>query len=414
MRPKLFFCLLLICPYLSGQTYTYSTLLNFPATSKKGPIAPQNLIIDSSGNLYGLSSNGGASHFGTVFKVSSKGVLTVLHSFSGTDGDPNSGSVFPFVYANLTRDSKGNIYGATPLGGSTDPNCPSAGCGTVFKMTFNTNGTYTFSNLYSGASGQYPQGITLDSAGNIYGVSADGGLEEFTGCCFQRGAIFEITPSGTFTNWYDFDLSNGFDGATPIGNLILGKDGNFYGNTNGGGFVYDCSGAEGFSAGVVYEWSPQIGWSGPIHDFTGTDNNGCGVPDGAYPLAKLTQDASGNLYGTTSQGGTMGYGTVFKDGGDTILYNFCQQTSCVDGQNPSGPLVIDSGGNIYGVAPQGGANGKGVVFKITSTGQYSVIYNGGAAGVGNEVVIDKSGNLYGTTLTGGPSHNGSIYKLTKH
>jgi uncharacterized repeat protein (TIGR03803 family) len=417
MRTRLLLSLLFMAGVCVGQTYTYSTLAGFPATSKKGPFSPQYLIIDSAGNLYGMSSGGGAFGFGTVYKATPKGALTVLHSFNSTDGNPDGSSIFPFAYANLTRDSKGNIYGAAPLGGVLDTNCPAAGCGTVFKLTAGKTGTYTFSMLYSGPEGQYPQGVTLDSNGNLYVLGSNGGIEEFNGCCFGAGELFELSPSGLYSDLYDFDLSNGFDGAAPIGSLVATSSGVFYGITNLGGFVYNIDGAEGFSAGLVFEWSQQLGWSGPVHNFTDTQDNGFGVPDGAYPSAKLTQDKNGNLYGTTMSGGTTGYGTVFKIGTGSaysLLYNFCQQANCTDGSYPVGPIILDASGNLYGTTPTGGVSGHGVVFKITSAGAYSVIYNGGPAGVGRAPVVDKTGNLYGTTPTGGPSHNGSIYKLTKN
>ena len=229
-----------------ADIHLFHPLAGFPATSKKGPISPQFLIIDSAGNLYGMSSGGGAFGFGTVYKATPKGVLTVLHSFNGTDGNPDGSSIFPFAYANLTRDSKGNIYGATPLGGVLDTNCPAAGCGTVFKLTAGKTGTYTFSMLYSGPEGQYPQGVTLDSNGNLYVLGSNGGIEEFNGCCFGGGELFELSPSGLYSDLYDFDLSNGFDGAAPIGSLVATSSGLFFGITNLGGFVYNIDGAEGF------------------------------------------------------------------------------------------------------------------------------------------------------------------------
>jgi uncharacterized repeat protein (TIGR03803 family) len=174
-----------------------------------------------------------------------------------------------------------------------------------------------------------------------------------------------------------------------------------------------------------------------LHTFTNEDCalGGCdryaplGINDGSLPLAKVVQDSSGFFYGTTAAGGIgavfftpdTGFGSVYKVTNDgsfsdqyALLYQFCQQTGCTDGSFPSGPLLRDKSGNLFGTTASGGTGGHGVVFKLDSLGTYSVIYNGGAAGVGNSLVMDKLGNLYGTTINGGPNHNGSVYKLTKH
>jgi uncharacterized repeat protein (TIGR03803 family) len=410
-----------------AQTYTLSTLASFPPTVRKGPISPHNLIIDSSGNLYGSSTGGGKVNLGTVYEITPAGVVTVLHSFGGTDGSFSGPALDPSpVNASLSRDSKGNIYGTTPFGGTLDPTCPTEGCGTVFKMARSQSGTYTLSTLYSGSDGQYPTGVVLDPAGNLFGLSAFGGAANCGLACPPGGSLFEITTAGTFIDLHDFCDLDGEDGCNPTGTPTIDSAGNLYGITFLGGFFHDPNESEDGGYGVVFSWSPISGTLGAIRTFTGADceQNDCdtgapvGIPNGAEPLAKLTLDAHGNFYGTTAQGGigsvvrrVSGYGTVFMNAG--ILYEFCQQANCADGSNPSGKLILDSVGNIYGVAPNGGANGHGVVFTISSAGVYRVIYNGGSAGVGDAVVMDKAGNLYGTTLAGGASHNGSIYKLTK-
>ncbi len=418
-----------------AQTYTFSTLVNFPATSKKGPIAPESLTIDSSGNLYGISSAGGTSNLGTVFKVTPKGVLTTLHSFIGTDGsfvgvsglDPSP------INAGLVRDSHGNLFGTTPTGGATDPTCPSSGCGTVFKMIPTSNGTYTLTTLFSGAAAQYPTGVALDSLGDIWGLAAYGGCGSG---CGVLGNLFEINTTNTFIDIHDFCQFDGEDGCHPTGSPIVDKSGNIEGVSWLGGFFHDATDLEDGGYGLVFSWSPAQQALTALHTFTNADcvSGGCdtfaptGINDGSLPLAKVTQSSAGVFYGTTAAGGNgavfftpdTGFGTVYQiknDGsfgnGYSILYEFCQQTSCTDGAYPSGPLIRDSSGNLFGTASGGGANGHGVVFRIDSSGNYKVIYNGGTAGVGNNLVMDKSGNLYGTTLNGGPSHNGSVYKLTK-
>jgi uncharacterized repeat protein (TIGR03803 family) len=235
MRAKVL--LFLFLPVLCvAQTYTFSTLVNFPAKSKKGPIAPESLIIDSSGNLYGISSAGGTSNLGTVFKVTPGGVLSTLHSFIGTDGsfsgvtglDPSP------MNANLVRDSHGNLFGTTPAGGSTASGCFSSGCGTIFKMV-PSGSSYTLSTLFSGTEALYPTGVTLDASGNIWGVSAYGGCSG----CGEVGTIFEITPSNVFTDVHDFCQFDGEDGCHPTGSPIIDSAGNVDGVTWLGGFFHD-------------------------------------------------------------------------------------------------------------------------------------------------------------------------------
>lgn len=412
MKTKLLLFLLLLPVLCFGQTYTYSTLVGFPATSQLGPISPENLMIDSAGNLYGTSRRGGVYGFGAVFKVSPKGGLSTIYSFGTL---PNNGDgLGPF--SALVADKAGNLYGAAMNGG--DPyDCTAEGCGTVFELA-NENGTYAYSLLYSGEDTALPQGVTLDSLGNVYAVSYQGGELAF-------GTVVEMTTSGSLLALLDFSEFQGADGSEPYGSVAIDSSGTVWGTTSAGGNFYDINGAFDGGYGVVYTWSPpQYNAVTLPHIFTGADA-GNGIIDGGIPLMGPTQDSSGNLYGTTSSGGKgallnqlgTGYGTVYKissDGQYSILYEFCQRTNCADGYYPIGPLIVDASGNVYGVASLGGANGQGVVFKITPAGVITILHNGGNLLIGPWIVMDKSGNLYGTTSFGGPNNNGSIYKLTKH
>jgi uncharacterized repeat protein (TIGR03803 family) len=419
MKAKLLLVFLFLPMFAVSQTYTFSTLVSFPAVSKNGPSSPSTLIIDSAGNLYGVSNKGGAHGLGTVFKVTPAGLLSTLYSFGSVSND----GLAPF--GTLARDSAGNLYGTASTGGTLDPACLTTGCGTVFKLTAGTNGTFTFSVLFSGPQEDSPQGVTLDSARNVYGISAFGGT--------NNGSIFEITTGGVFTDLYDFCEFDGEDGCHPAGNPIFDKTGTLYGVTSAGGFFHGANDAEDGGYGVVFSWSPTLGFQGATHTFTDGEcetpsacdvNPPTGFPDGALPLAKLTQNTAGDKFGTTFAGGLgaafgqfdSGFGTVYKiaaNGAYSILYSFCHQTNCTDGFGPAGAIVLDSSGNVFGTS-KGGAQNHGAVFKITSTGTESVIYSAtGSAGVGSALVMDKAGNLYGTTA-GGSAHTGSIFKLTKH
>jgi uncharacterized repeat protein (TIGR03803 family) len=306
----------------------------------------------------------------------------VLFSFSGPPGD----GLFPNV--GLIQDSAGNFYGTSSEGGV---DCPPVGCGTVFKLS--PTGTETI--LYTfpgGSSGGGPNGLLMDPSGNLYGTTQGGGNNLSPG-----GVIFKITASGTESTIYSFQPADG-DGSAPTSTLIRDSSGNLYGTTTNGG---------SHNAGVVFKFNAS-GYS-ILYQFTGG-------ADGAHPYrSRLVMDSAGNLYGLTNSGGAYGYGTVFKltsAGQESVLYSF---TGGNDGANPLGDLLLDSAGNFYAVTTLGGANGNGVVFKVSSSGQESVLYTFGPGLQGDPqsgVLMDSAGNLYGTTTFGGANNRGSVFELT--
>ena len=290
------------------------------------------LAKDSSGNLYGTTLTGGIDGqlcCGTVFKVTSSSEETVLYRFSGIGGDG-------FPQAGVVRDSSGNLYGTTQNGG-TD------GAGTVFKVdpTGKKIVLYSFTGSTDGA---YPMaGVVLDAKGNLYGTTSGGGLYDFGG----YGTVFKVDPAGTETVLYTFMGSN--DGGTPEAGVTRDAQGNLYGTTYSGG-------TDG--AGTVFKVDTN-GQETVLYNFTGG-------ADGGFPVeASLVRDSAGNLYGTTPQGGASSFGVVFKidtAGKETVLHNFSFSGS--DGKIPYGTLALDKSGNLYGTTYEGGAYGGGVVFKI--------------------------------------------------
>ena len=307
------------------------------------------LISDSAGHFYGMSSAGGTSHSGVVFKVGSTGE-TLVHTFTGPPGD----GAFP--YGSLTRDSTGNLYGTTSAGGASNS-------GVVFKL--DTTGTETV--LYSfkgGADGAFPYGRLLrDSAGSLYGTTPAGGI--MSGNCFPYGCgvVFKVDTTGTETVLYSF-TGGATDGAYPYAGLITDSTGNLYGTTYNGG-AGGCSNG----CGVVFKLAPGTGVLTLLHSFAGYPT------DGAFPYAGLVRDSTGNLYGTAVYGGASNNGVVFKvdtTDTETVLYTFTGKT---DGGVPRAPLTLDSKGNLYGTAYSDGVFGKacggstedscGVVFKLT-------------------------------------------------
>jgi uncharacterized repeat protein (TIGR03803 family) len=330
----------------------------------------------------------------------------VLHSFGGgTDGQQPT--------ANVIFDEAGNLYGTTSLGGAF-------GVGTVFELTPTAHGwtekvLYDFNDIGPDAYLLY-SGLVLDSAGNLYGTTADGGI-------YGPGTAFELTKSGH--GWalkilHNFGL--GSDGECPCSNLIFDSAGNLYGTAVLGGERGD---------GIVFELTPNgTGeWKETIlHQFSGLDGN--------QPNAPVVFDAVGNLFGTTELGGSCGAsagcGVVFElkptTGGEwteTVIHDFDIFNQSGDGQNPTAGVVIDATGNVYGTTSSGGplnacdGMGCGTIFELTPSGGgawiESILHNFGdgdqGANITSGLIFDAAGNLLGSA-NGGPSRCGSIFELS--
>jgi uncharacterized repeat protein (TIGR03803 family) len=385
-----------------------------------GTVSPAaGLITDAAGNLYGTTIYGGSNGNGMVFELSPAGSawqLTVLHSFNpdGIDGF--------FATAGLVFDAAGNLYGTTQFGGNGA--CTNGfGCGTVFELSPTASGTWTETILHNfqGTDGwEVHAGLTMDAAGNLYGTTTNGGT-------YSQGTAYELSPSasGTWTLKTLHHFTGGSDGGVPYGNLSLDPAGNVYGMTSaGGGSTAACK----YGCGTVFELSPTNAadghWTGRLlHNFSK------GSADGRYPSGGLVFDAAGNLYGMTGAGGGNGHlnaGIVFEltigSSGkwtEKVLHNFNQ--TAMDGMNPSGSLIFDASGNLYGATLSGGSGHQGTVFKLTpaaSGGWTETILhnfsNNGADGF-NPVagpIFNASGNLFGTTGQGGSYNQGAVFEIT--
>ena len=297
-----------------------------------GAYPASGLVMDSAGNLYGTTRQGGAHGplYGTVFKLSPVGTLTTLHSFNsnGVDG------VNPL--AGLVMDSKGNLYGTTYTGGASKS-------GVIYRVTPNGRESIVHTFGATSTDGGGPANMTLvrDTQGNLYGTTAFGGTH-------GDGTVFKISASGGYSILYNFGATR-TDGINPESGLTVDSRGNLYGTTVSGG-KYDL--------GTVFRLSPS-GSETTLHSF---QNNGV---DGYFSYAPLLRDAQGNLYGVTYRGGPNDFGTVFEissRGVETVLHGFAGGT---DGINPQGGLLLDSQGNLYGTTYYGGTAGNGAVFEVT-------------------------------------------------
>jgi uncharacterized repeat protein (TIGR03803 family) len=379
----------------SGQTqidspasHKYKVLYTFTGeTDGGGPEA--GLIRDTDGNLYGTTVNGGDYTYcscGVVFRVSKTGVETVLFTFTGDQDTGGPDGAWPA--GTLARDAAGNLYGTTSGGGLY-----LYWLGVAFKL--DPTGKETVLHRYKGPDGAAPLGLMRDAAGNLYGVTpfSSGNCGGY-GC----GVVYRLNRTGGETVLHRF--SGGTDGAFPFGDLLRDAKGNLYGTASIGG---------DYDQGVAFKLD-QAGRETVIHSFKG------GVKDGAAPYAGLLSDRSGNLYGTTRDGGRFNNGTVFKidkAGREAALYSF---TGALDGGKPYGGLVSDPDGNLYGTTSIGGSSGYGVLFRLNTQGTEVVLHNfnptDGATPGFERLVRDDEGNLYGTTSGGGAFGWGVVFELT--
>jgi uncharacterized repeat protein (TIGR03803 family) len=387
----------------------FKTLHSFDGTDGAGP---NGLVQATDGNFYGTAQGGGVNDLGTVFKITTRGTLTTLHSFQMSDG------YGPF--AGLVQGTNGNLYGTTVFGGANGA-C-SGGCGTVFTMT--PSGTlttlYSFCSQANCTDGADPHAVLVQGTrGNLYGTTVEGGTIS-SACPSGCGTVFKITPTGNLTTLYSFCLQGGncTDGANPDSGLVQATDGKFYGTAQGGG-VNDL--------GTVFKITPS-GKLTTLYSFCSQGGDNC--TDGEDPVAALIQSTDGNFYGTTFSGGANclsegGCGTVFQitpSGTLTTIYSFCSQggDSCTDGEYPNG-LVQGTDGNFYGTAQIGGANfDSGTVFQITPTGTLTTLFNfctkkDGCPDGFNPfagLIQGTDGKFYGTTELGGANGRGTVFRLS--
>jgi uncharacterized repeat protein (TIGR03803 family) len=314
---------------------------------------------------------------------------TILHSFGSQPGDgafPHGG----LVYKN------GNLYG------TAQANTKNGSPGNVFEIT--SGGQYkllyTFGSEPGDGTTPCDFGGLAFRGGKLYGTALYGGA---TG---GWGTVFDLTLKGKEKVLHTFTGQPG-DGAYPFAGVIFDKEGNLYGTTEEGGpYNSSCGGG----CGTVYEIT-KTGEEKLLYSFQG-------IQDALFPIANLTFDKAGNLYGTSAPGGVGYDGAVFEissTGVERILYSFNNQSG--DGYLPYSGVVFDKKGNLYGTTFYGGVYGQGTVFQLSSTGEEKTLYSfGSSPGDGinayGDLVFDKKGNLYGSTIAGGLYGQGTVFQLS--
>jgi uncharacterized repeat protein (TIGR03803 family) len=444
LAPRLLLCAL-VCTLVSvaSAEWKEKVLYSFQGGTNDGASPAGGVVFDKAGNLYGATTDGGGecppAQCGIVFQLAppvKKGdpwTETVLHTFKGNgsdDGNTPAGSVI--------LDSAGNLYGTTGYGGTG--NCvllgTKVGCGTVYELSppKQKGGAWTETVLYSfptSKQGYLPNGdLVFDSAGNLYGATMFGGGHGTTCNAYYQycGAVFELSPPKKGGKWTEKVL-HGFsglegialtgDGANPNGGLFLDTKGAIYGTTYRGG--YDCPHNSGQGCGTALKLTPPTKKGDPwtetiLHRFSGGD-------DGGQPSGGLIFDAHGSLFGTAGGGNPSGGGIAFQmaaSGGgrwkETVLHWFSDNGpgAFTDG------LVFDSSGNLYGPTAEG-AKFRGTVVRLKHPrrqgGEWApaVIYTfqgspDGGGPVGH-LTFDTRGNLYGTTEGGGSASYGTVFEL---
>jgi uncharacterized repeat protein (TIGR03803 family) len=411
-----------ICAVSAAWAQTFTVLHSFTGGAD-GYYPSAGIVRDQAGDLYGATFWGGnytsscnyegtQTGCGVVYKLTKHGsgwIFNPLASFDGANG------YNPAQLITVAPD--GTLYGTTFYGGPGGPNCHyfGPGCGTVFRLQpppticRSVFCSWTISNPHqfvgSPSDGQFPAfgSLNMDSTGNLYGTTESGGL-------YGDGMAYELSPTGngwTMSVLYNF---YGAGGSDATGGVVFDNAGNLYGMTAQGGAD---------NAGVVYQLThTESGWTEHVlHSFNSET-------DGDFPTGNLVMDAAGNLYGATHLYGPNDGGTVWElspgDGGWTfsVLYSFTA------GEGPLGGLIMDSAGNLYGAAWSAGAHGYGSVFKLSpGNGGWSYTslheFTGGSDGGDpfSSLSMDSAGNLFGVTSFGGSSQNcpsgcGVVFEIT--
>jgi len=380
--------LFLVVTVVASPAQTFTVIKHFNGINGDVPTAP--LVQGLDGNLYGTTYAGGMNpDGGTVFRITTAGDLTSLHSFCLSAGCPDGSA----LEAGLVLGTTGFFYGVTQAGGANH-------IGTIFQIGPKGKLTtlYSFCPLTNCPDGAQPTTALIQgSDGNLYGTAMDGGANGNFGTAFR----FKLTNPSRLTVLHSFCALLGCtDGGIPLASLVQGTGGGFYGST-------ETFGAN--NGGTIFKMTAD-GTLTTIYTFCSLAD----CADGNSPQGGLIQATNGDFYGTTSRGGTStnctgGCGTAFKITSQGIL-NTLHSFNLADGWFPNS-LVQGTDGNFYGTTDQGGAFNKGTVFQMTPSGKVITLRSlSGSDGIKPQAPLMQAtdGNFYGTTrLT-----HGTVFRLS--
>jgi len=396
--------------HASTMTALYSFCQKENCKDGDQPSSP--VLIDSAGNLYGTTLDGGTIDYGVVYELtfdsqSKKWVETVLTNFSSAGG----GGYKP--YGPLIIDHAGNIYGTASATAFNVNN----GAGLVYELVksqgWKKQTLYTFCAQAGCADGDAPStgvtyvgqssGVPYDGVSPLYGTTAAGGTKDY-------GVVFKLTPSKgkwTETVLHSFCQVNDCKDGKNTSPVVADGSGLLWGT------------AQTVGPSILYKMSAANGAQEVVWNFCTKRN--CADGDGA---GGIILDAAGHIFGTDGFKGKKNHGVIYEMAGSkklkfNILHNFCSLQNCTDGEN-STSLVMDGSGNLFGVTLGGGTENAGTIFKLTgkkftqlydfcgaqdscSKGYYPDNYN---------PTLDGNGNLYGATTRGGNNDKGTVYMLT--
>jgi uncharacterized repeat protein (TIGR03803 family) len=378
-----------------------TTVIYSFAGDDDGEYADTDLALDNAGNIYGTTVSGGDFGSGTVWQLTLSGngwSHAVIYSFtSGTDGGE--------PYKGVTVDASGNLYGTTVSGGSGS--CE-GGCGVAYKVT-NSGGTWTYSVIHAFTGGNDGSGpgarVTLDGQGNVYGMTPTGGA-------YGLGTIYQLHPraNGGYAVKVIHAFTGGADGSGGSAGKMILRNGRLYGAATAGGVN---------GSGTVFALTPTTRgeWEfSTLYAFKGQ-------PDAGFPYGALIFDHSGNLYGTTYYDGANDVGAVYELSpssagawSEKVLYSF---KGGRDGNSSISNMVSDAAGNLFGTTSEGGT-GKGTIFELIpgQNGNWSEslphIFQGPPDGAFpyNGMVSNGAGSFYGATVHGGVNDEGAVYQFT--
>jgi uncharacterized repeat protein (TIGR03803 family) len=365
---------------------TLTTLYSFPGTNN-GYRPNAGLTLGPDKAFYGTTDKGGQYGKGTIFRMTHEGVFTTLYSFTGTnDGGPS--------ISQLALAGDHNLYGVAGTGGAANHGC-------IFRLSL--GGTlptvmnlHSFNSTETGFQSAYGP-LTQANDGALYGIIPSGG-SNFV------GLVYQITTNGVYTPIYSFKGHQ--DGAACIAPLIQGRDRLLYGTAQQGGQYSGVMNYLGYGSVFGLTNSGQLIIS---YDFT----NGI---DGANPVGGLVEGPDGYFYGSTSVGGTNGFGTLFRMDSKGALSTVHTFTDITEGEHPIASLVLATDGYFYGLTQGNTTNNTGYLFRLSTNADFTVLYtmhqtNGNYALGRAPLVQGTNGLLYGTTAYGGPGNSGTIFSV---